>query len=93
MANRNPKGKFTKGHKGFKKKGDIGLEKKAAAQAIKEIVDGRADRLLEIVDNLNDDKFLNTWLHLIEFVQPKLSRSEVKTEGDMTLSITRDVQE
>lgn len=74
---RSSKGQFTKGNPG-KPKGATSRKKVLVAEAIKEIVDKRANRILRIVDNLEDKEFLQVWLGLIEFVQPKLTRVESK---------------
>lgn len=88
---RKANGQFGKGNPG-KPKGATHAKKIAAAEAIKAIVDERADRLLEIVDNLDDDKFLATWIQLVEYVKPKLSRAEVKNEGGINININRSIQ-
>lgn len=78
---RDEKGHFLPGN-GGKPKGAISQKKRAAAEAIKKIVEGRSGRLLDIVDKLDDNTFLRTWLELIEYVEPKLSRTDVTSGGE-----------
>lgn len=86
MAKRDNKGRFAKGNKG-KPKGAVSKEKRAAAEAIKAIVEDRAERLLEVVDNLDDDTFLKTWIQLVEFVEPKLARTELTGKDGKDLNV------
>jgi hypothetical protein len=45
------------------------------------------DRFNLILAGLEDDKFIDRYLQVLEYFKPKLARTEVKNEGEMTINL------
>lgn len=57
----------------------------------KALVDRHAERANRVLDNLEDDKFIDQFGKLLEYFKPKLARSEVTQENKpVTIRIVRD---
>lgn len=46
-----------------------------------------SDRFNTILAGLEDDKFLDRYLQVLEYFKPKLARTEVKQEGEIVVNI------
>jgi len=51
------------------------------------IVTRHAERFNTILDTAEDEKFMDKFLQVLEYFKPKLARSEVKHEGDLSVTI------
>lgn len=79
-------GKFEKGNKG-KPKGAIS-EKTIAWQNLGEfITESGAERVKDILATCPPDKFMVYYPMLLEYFKPKLARTELKHEGEQTLTV------
>lgn len=57
-------------------------------QAITDLIQLGAARYIEIVSNLPDEKFLDRYENMLEYVIPKLQRTEIKAEiNELTTQI------
>lgn len=45
------------------------------------------DRFNSILAGLEDDKFIDRYLQVLEYFKPKLARTEVKNEGEIVINI------
>lgn len=69
-------GKFEKGHKGLKPKGAKGKKTLVLDAFAKTIVEGGMEKFKEELMNLKGAIFVNSFMSIFEYVQPKLQRSE-----------------
>ena len=53
----------------------------------KELLEKGMPRALKIMDTCEDDKFMNHFTGLLEYFKPKLARTELKHEGEQTLTV------
>lgn len=81
---------FKKGNTWAKRKGKHKKTKMWEAMG-NYIVNEGADRYMEILDNLDDKEYLTRFEAILEYFQPKLSRAEVKNEGEQTLVIKKEI--
>ena len=57
----------------------------------KALVERHSDRANQVLDNLDDEKFIDQYCKLLEYFRPKLQRSEVKQDnGPVEIRIVRD---
>ena len=57
----------------------------------KALLERHSERANKVLDNLDDDNFIDQYAKLLEYFKPKLARSEVKQDsGPMTIRIIRD---
>ncbi|MFZ7105914.1 MAG: hypothetical protein ACO1HD_04760 [Bacteroidota bacterium] len=57
----------------------------------KALLERHAERANEVLNNLDDDKFIDQFSKLLEYFKPKLARSEVKTNhGPVTIKVVRE---
>ena len=79
-------GKFEKGNPG-KPKG-AKSEKTLAWEHLGDfITEAGAERVKEILSNCPPDKFMVYYPLLLEYFKPKLARTELKHEGEQTLTV------
>lgn len=57
----------------------------------KALLERHSERANQVLDNLDDDKFIDQYAKLLEYFKPKLARSEVKQENaPAVIRIVRD---
>jgi hypothetical protein len=69
--------RFEKGHKGLKPKGAVSAKTKAWEELGDFICHAGAERYMNALIALEDDKFLEKYAYILEFFKPKLARSEL----------------
>lgn len=82
-------GKFEKGHKklGGKKIGTPNKKSQQWEVFADYCVNGGLEKFQRELDALNGKTFVDAFTNLLEFHKPKLSRAEVRHEGDTTTTI------
>ena len=68
---------FQKGHKGLKPVGAISAKSRAWEELGEYIGSAGAQRYMDALKALEDDKFIEKFTYVLEFFKPKLARSEV----------------
>jgi len=72
-------------------KGTLNERSKQWEELGKALLERHSERANQVLDNLDDDKFIDQFAKLLEYFKPKLARSEVKQENaPSVIRIVRD---
>ena len=72
-------------------KGTVNERTKQWEELGKALLERHSERANQVLDNLEDDKFIDQYAKLLEYFKPKLARSEVKQENaPSVIRIIRD---
>lgn len=56
-------------------------------EALGDAITGKgAERFMEILDSMDEADFTKNYLMILEYFKPKQQRSEVKTDGEVTIN-------
>jgi hypothetical protein len=80
---------FQKGHKGYKKKGDVSTKTKMWEALGEYIVNEGSERAMSYLKTLNDKDFLLAFNTMLEYFKPKQSRQDINQTGSITIKIKR----
>lgn len=71
------RGSFKKGHKGLKPKGAISAKTRAWEELGTFIAQDGAERYMNALKAMPDEKYVERFEHVLEYFKPKLARTEV----------------